>query len=228
MDEMTAPASVVAALVARVEQLELEVRELRGGGQSTSGPSTAVRWPQGEGPRRSFGRRSLLGAGAAVGIGAIAAIGDGQPAAATPGQPLVVGAVNTTGGVSTELSGEALNAVLRIGNDRTDSTSSAGVYAHAQSGRGVFGDSVESAGVFGQSEDGPGVLANSVYSNGLEARTTATSDNPFNAVYATTRGTGNGVFGEATRTNAAANGVLGIARGTGQLRVRVQAGRCLR
>ena len=42
MDEMTVPASVVAALVARVEQLEVEVRELRGGGQSTSGPSTAV------------------------------------------------------------------------------------------------------------------------------------------------------------------------------------------
>jgi hypothetical protein len=216
MDEMTVPASVVAALVARVEQLEFEVREVRSGGQSTSGPSTAVRWPEGEGPRRSVGRRSLLlGAGAAAGIGAVTAIGGGQPAAATPGQPLVVGAVNTAGGASTELSGRAPDGVLRIGNDTTNDAGADGLYAHAQSGRGVFGDSVDGPGVFGQSEDGPGVEANGVNGNGLEARTTVTSDNPFNAVYATTRGTGNGVFGEATRTNAAANGVLGIARGTG-------------
>ena len=225
--EVRALRARVEALESNVESLEVDNARLREAHAKagapdrpelagpTFGPSTSVGWPEGERPPESIGRRSLLrGAGAAVGIGAIAAIGDSQPAAATPGQPLVVGAVNTTGGVSTELSGKALNAVLRIGNDRTDSTSAAGVYADAQSGRGVFGDSVNSAGVFGQSLNGPGVLANSVFSNGLEART-GFAGNGFNAVYATTQGTGNGVFGEATRTDAGANGVLGIARGAG-------------
>ena len=172
----------------------------------TSGPSTAVRWPEGERAPTSIGRRSLLGAGAAVAVGAIAAIGDGRPAAATPGQPLVVGRVNTTGGSTTELSGEApFGAVLRIGNDTAYEVSD-GVYAQVRSVRGVFGVSVDGAGVFGEIVNG----------NAVEARIDGErSANGFNAVYATTFGRGNGVFGEAAHYGKAANGVLGIANGTG-------------
>jgi hypothetical protein len=148
------------------------------------------------------GKTAVVGAGLAAG----AKLLEAKPAAANhlPG----FGHVNDQGAGSTSLHSNSTNTAFGVLN-----SGGPAIFARAEDGKGVFAIALNSAAVDGYSDTGSGVHARSARSNALTAA--ISSGNGFNAVYATTAGTGNGVFGEVTNTSSPGNAVLGIHRGPG-------------
>ena len=157
-----------ARLLARIEQMEAELTELRSlvGAASSSGPRSVAAPDDERGPAPGASpspsstalpasRRALLGGAAAGAAGLLAgALLGAEPAAATVGT-MQYGADNDAGNASTEILTSSASAVLYV----TQKTSGPGLYATSSTGSAVEGRATSGTGVWGFATTGSGVRA---------------------------------------------------------------------
>ena len=189
-------------LRARVEALEVDNTRLREAAADALAPQGADVPVDRRHLLKLAGKTAVVGTGLAAGAALLGA----QPAAANhlPG----FGHFNDQNTETTVLISDSNGPGLTVNNTVGEAISGTGRV-------GVSGYSSAHRGVQGGSDTGTGVYAYGLRSNAITAQISDRYPNGFNAVYATTAGTGNGVFGEVTNTSGPGNAVLGIHRGPG-------------
>jgi hypothetical protein len=189
-------------LEANVESLETDNARLREAHAKEAVPGRADVPVDRRQLLKLAGKTAVVGTGLAAGSALLGA----QPAAANhlPG----FGHFNDQDLDTTVLVGDSNGPGLTVSNSVGEAISGTGRV-------GVSGYSSGHRGVQGGSDTGTGVYAYGLRSNAITAQIFDRYPNGFNAVYATTAGTGNAVFGEVTNTSSPGNAVLGINRGPG-------------